>query len=123
MSYPNLPQPIQRLGELASNLWWSWHPEAEAVFQTFDPILWEETGHNPVKLLWALTPEQLERAVEQSGFLSRYRAVLEAFDAEMLAQESWFASVFPHLKGSLIAYFSAAGAGAGGGWLFLQPGS
>ena len=41
MSCPNLPEPIERLGELASNLWWSWHPEAEALFLGLDPVLWE----------------------------------------------------------------------------------
>ena len=44
MSCPNLPEPIQRLGELASNLWWSWHPQAEVLFQGLDPALWERIG-------------------------------------------------------------------------------
>jgi len=30
--FPYLPARICRLGELACNLWWSWHPEAKALF-------------------------------------------------------------------------------------------
>jgi glycogen phosphorylase len=107
MSCPNLPEPIQRLGELASNLWWSWHPQAEALFQALDPVLWERIGHNPVKLLWALAPEQLERVAADPVFLGRYHAVLNAFDAEMNAAEGWFTRQYPQLTGNLLAYFSA----------------
>jgi starch phosphorylase len=107
MSCPDLPEPIQRLGELASHLWWSWHPEAEALFQTLDPTLWDRTGHNPVKLLWALTPTQLEKAIADPAFLNRYHAVMSAFDAEMMPQQGWFARPYSQLTGSSIAYFSA----------------
>ncbi|HSF29484.1 MAG TPA: DUF3417 domain-containing protein [Candidatus Tectomicrobia bacterium] len=80
---PEPSKPIQRLGKLASNLWWSWHPQAEALFQALDAVLWERIGHNPVKLLWALAPEQLERVAADPEFLGRYHAVLNAFDAGM----------------------------------------
>src|SRR5918995_1208634 len=99
MSCPNLPEPIQRLGELASNHWWSWHPPAEAPFQLPDPVLWERIGHNPVKLLWALAPEQLERVAADPVFLGRYHAVLNAFDAEMNAAGGWFTRQYPPLTG------------------------
>jgi glycogen phosphorylase len=107
MSCPNLPEPIQRLGELASNLWWSWHPEAEVLFLGLDPVLWERIGHNPVKLLWALGPEQLDRVAADPVFLGRYHAVLTAFDAEMNTAEGWFTRQYPQLTGNLVGYFSA----------------
>ena len=50
LAMPSLPQRIQRLNDLARNLWWSWHPEAEALFDAIDPTLWAITQHNPVKL-------------------------------------------------------------------------
>jgi len=30
--FPYIPERIFRLGELACNLWWSWHPESRALF-------------------------------------------------------------------------------------------
>lgn len=49
---PNgIPASLSRLKELASNLWWSWTPEARRLFEYIDPTLWVLTHHNPVKLL------------------------------------------------------------------------
>ena len=42
-----LPARIGRLTELAYNLWWSWHPEARALFAAIDPTVWAMTAHNP----------------------------------------------------------------------------
>ena len=34
--FPKLPENISRLQELAYNLWWSWNPDAQALFTTLD---------------------------------------------------------------------------------------
>jgi len=31
--FSNLPQRLMGLGEIAENLWWSWHPDARMVFK------------------------------------------------------------------------------------------
>ncbi len=49
--FPIMPTRINRLYELAYNLWWSWHPEARALYSTLNPDLWEQVGHNPVRFL------------------------------------------------------------------------
>ena len=51
MNLTQVPERIGRLGELANNLWWSWHPQARNVFRTLDYQLWKLSGHNPVKEL------------------------------------------------------------------------
>ena len=54
---------------LASNLWWSWHPEVVNLFRDLDPIKWRKIDHNPIVLLAEMTPEQLaERAAEMVLF-------------------------------------------------------
>ena len=45
-----LPQNLNRLSEVAQNLWWSWTPEARRLFESIDPTVWFHTHHNPVKL-------------------------------------------------------------------------
>ncbi len=47
--FPIMPPRISRLYELAYNLWWSWHPEARALYRTLDSELWDRVGHNPVR--------------------------------------------------------------------------
>src|SRR5687768_2324728 len=50
---------------LASNLWWSWHPEVTSIFRDLDPILWRQLDHNPIALLKEFEPEKLAtRATE-----------------------------------------------------------
>ena len=60
--FPIMPARISRLYELAYNLWWSWHPEARALYEKLDPELWEEAGHNPVRFLSEVRPALLEQA-------------------------------------------------------------
>ncbi len=104
---PVLPKRLGRLYELAYNLWWSWSPAAQALFQHIDPILWEETTHNPVKLLQRVASVRLEKLVSDDGFLTEFDAALAAFDAYMNPASTWFSRTYPQYKDDGIAYFSA----------------
>ena len=64
---PNLPEPIDRLSELATNLYWSWEPQARALFRRLDAELWERSGYNPVAVLQDIPQERLEEAAGQQG--------------------------------------------------------
>ncbi len=106
--FPIMPARITRLYELAYNLWWSWHPEALALYKEIDPILWEEAGHNPVRFLTEIRSEQLERAVENEAYLRQYDSVLSDFDHYMQQRtETWFSRNYHELVHDTIAYFSA----------------
>jgi starch phosphorylase len=107
--FPIMPSRINRLYELAYNLWWSWHPEARALYSTLDPDLWEEVGHNPVRFLSEVQPERLEAAANQADYLERFDKILASFDAYMYPtlQETWFSKHYPALSDRVIAYFSA----------------
>jgi glucan phosphorylase len=45
-----LPPGIERLQELAYDLWWSWSPQAHRLFAWIDPEHWRRY-QNPVQLL------------------------------------------------------------------------
>ncbi|MHB9074806.1 MAG: DUF3417 domain-containing protein [Desulfobaccales bacterium] len=77
--FPNLPERLSGLGELAYNLWWSWHPAAWKLFQRLSPSIWTETDHNPVKLLKVLPQSLLAAAASDPVYLRRYDAVLAEF--------------------------------------------
>ena len=102
-----VPQRINRLDELANNLWWSWHDQARAVFQALDYPLWQLTGHNPVKLLHDIGRERLLAAANDSGFVNLYDSVMSAFDGDMSAKDTWFSTRYPEMATEPIAYFSA----------------
>jgi starch phosphorylase len=107
--FPIMPARISRLYELAYNLWWSWHPEARALYSTLDPQLWEEVGHNPVRFLSLVQPAYLEQAAENADYLQQYDSVIADFDHYMhpSAAETWFNSTYPEHAEHIIAYFSA----------------
>jgi glycogen phosphorylase len=113
--FPKLPPALDRLQELAYNLWWSWEYEAQALFAQLDPALWEATNHNPVKFLRNVHQERLNRAAADPEFLAAYQSVLAAFDDYMqpAGRDWWTRQAGEAAKQGdgwgkgVIAYFSA----------------
>ncbi len=105
--FPRLPEPVQQLEDLAYNLWWAWHPEAQSLFRELDESLWEETGHNPVKLLQRVDQARLDHVVHDPGYIAEYDAVMAAFEAYLQDTDTWFARTYPEHRTDTIAYFSA----------------
>ncbi len=105
--FPALPQPLTRLNELAYNLWWTWSPEAQALFHAIDPDLWESTIHNPVKLLHTVSGERLRHLATDAAFLAQMETVLATFDAYMHPASVWFDRAHAEHSSDIIAYFSA----------------
>lgn len=105
--FPNLPERISRLGELACNLWWSWHPEARALFYMLAGRGSEFKAQNPVLQLFEMDGSVLDAAAKDSRFLRRYDAVMARFDADVNSYQSWFYSKIRDPGMHSIAYFSA----------------
>ena len=104
--FPHLPERIAGLGELAYNLWWSWHPAARMLFKRLDRLAWKATGHNPVKLLKVLPQKFLDAAASDPEYLGHYDAVLTEFRREMQPQACWFRENVTATECFPIAYFS-----------------
>lgn len=105
--FPTLPKRISRLYDLAYNLWWSWTPEAQALYSDLDPQLWSDVKHNPVGLLANIEPAKLEAAAQDQAYLQRFDAILADFDAYMQRTDTWFQQTYPQHRTTPIAYFSA----------------
>src|SRR5689334_24957911 len=69
-----LPEPIAALGDLASNLRWSWHPPTRDLFQRIDADRWAKVRHDPVRLLSALSPQQLADLAGNHDFVAAVAA-------------------------------------------------
>jgi glycogen phosphorylase len=106
MSKPLIPQRLQRLPELAADLWWTWNTEAREVFRRLDYPLWRQTAHNPVLLLQQISQEMLNLAATDVRFLHIYDAAIAALDAARSAHDTWWQKRFPETTAP-IAYFSA----------------
>jgi starch phosphorylase len=112
---PSLPTKLERLRELAYNLWWCWNLEAIDLFRRLDRELWEESGHNPVLMLGTIGQERLEGAADDDGFLAHLERVYQQFDRYVKSQNTWYqkahgAPVLSLAEGPgepSIAYFSA----------------
>jgi starch phosphorylase len=111
-TYPTLPvfpDRIKRIGELASNLWWSWHPVARSVFRALDYSLWRVSAHNPVLMLRAIAPERLEEVARDPKYLTRYDEALAGLDQTHAVHATWWHHVAPDGTAAdrPIAYLSA----------------
>jgi glycogen phosphorylase len=104
--FPDLPAALVPLQELAKNLWWTWNPDAADLFRRLDRDLWNQTNHNPVKLLGVLSPAQLTEAATDAGYLAQLNRVYAHFQRD-LSEPTWFEKNHADLKSTCVAYFSA----------------
>jgi starch phosphorylase len=102
----SLPRRIQRLGELAYNLWWTWNPEAQRLFSRIDKELWENIYHNPVPFLRQVERARLNAAMNNRYYLDFYDRILRAYDQYLESADTWFSRTYPDLSSQQIAYFS-----------------
>jgi glycogen phosphorylase len=104
---PPLPDRLNRLEELAADLWWSWNRDARHVFRQLDYTLWRTTAHNPVRLLRLIPREKLEAAADDPEFVRLYQRAIAALDAARAARNTWWTGRSSRSSGQSIAYFSA----------------
>ncbi len=102
-----LPTRIERLSELAHNMWWSWHRSSRAVFTSLDYPLWSLSGHNPVMILQDILPSRLRQAAQDPSFLALYDRAIAELDSDVMRNNHWFARSHPDHNHRTIAYFSA----------------
>jgi len=105
--FPNLPPRLIGLGELAENLWWSWHPAARMLFKMLSRPVWKETRHNPDKLLKEVPQGALESAANDPEYLRHYDEVLSQFRKDMEEKVCTDLKHIPDTGRTPIAYFSA----------------
>ena len=71
----SMPAGLDKLQELANNIWWSWNFEAVNLFQEVSPELWESCGRNPIVMLEAVVYQRLEELAATPAFMKRLDAV------------------------------------------------
>src|SRR5436189_5639161 len=94
--FPQIPERIQRLEDLAYNLKWSWDYRARLLFKRLDPQLWKNTQHNPVKLMNEIAVELLVDAASDPDFLREYDVTVKNLD-RLSRGDRWFPHEFPEI--------------------------
>ena len=102
-----IPKRIERILELANNLWWSWDEDGRQVFRSLDYELWRASGHNPVKQLRDIDIAKLESAAKDPAFLELYDSVIVKFDTYLSSKKNWCGQSNQKNFDGQIAYFSA----------------
>jgi len=105
--FPALPDRIAGLGELAENLWWSWHPAARMLFKMLNRRRWKESIHNPDKMLREMPAELLVAASRDKEFLAHYDLLLSQFRQYMENKVCSLLREDCPRDSPVIAYFSA----------------
>ncbi|MDZ4774183.1 MAG: alpha-glucan family phosphorylase [Planctomycetota bacterium] len=77
----SFPEPLKGLERLARNLWWSWDPDAVALFRDLSPGKWAENHHNPITFLRDVFTKDVERFESDAAYVKRLNTVLARFDA------------------------------------------
>ena len=93
-----IPVELEKLSEIARNIWWAWTFEATELFRDLDPELWKECGQNPVLLLERMSYEKLEALTKDKVILRRMNEVYTKFRDYM--------DVKPDSQRPSVAYFS-----------------
>ena len=93
-----IPEELEKLSEIARNIWWAWNFEATELFRDLDPELWKECGQNPVLFLERMSYEKLEALAKDKVILRRMNEVYTKFRDYM--------DVKPDEQRPSIAYFS-----------------
>jgi starch phosphorylase len=103
---PRIPKRLERLEELANNLWYSWDRPTRSLFAKLNPALWDAVGHTPKAMLKRIDEQRLIDAAADAAFLDSLSRALAAFDAYH-AEPPFKANSGGFGPGDLVAYFCA----------------
>ncbi len=93
----HLPQNLNKLRELAYNLWWVWNSDAKNLFRQIDNKTWHQAQSNPVLLLNMLGYDRLLELSKDKVFMAQLDQIYDEFKEYMS---------IPHSDRPSVAYFS-----------------
>ncbi|MFZ4812641.1 MAG: DUF3417 domain-containing protein, partial [Ilumatobacteraceae bacterium] len=101
---PAVPAPLAALGDLATNLHWTWDRDTQHLFARLDPTAWEASGRDPLRLLATIEPARWDELAADPAIIDATHEAKSRLDAA-ISEPRWFQS----REGSplhLVAYFS-----------------
>ncbi len=93
-----LPANLDKLQEIAYNLWWVWNSEGKNIFRAIDNDAWHRAQSNPIMLLNTISYERMLELSNDAEFMKQLDKVYADFRAYMDAPRD--------KKKPSVAYFS-----------------
>ncbi|MDQ1441931.1 MAG: glycogen phosphorylase [Acidimicrobiaceae bacterium] len=100
----SLPPALAPLQEVATNMRWSWDERTRDLFRWLDPQQWEESRHDPVRMLGLVSRERLDEVASDPAFMGFLDEVQHDLSRYLKAPR-WFQNL-PKSSLRAIAYFS-----------------
>ncbi len=104
LSNQSVPLGSDKLSELALDLRWTWSHEADQLWNTIDPGVWEKTK-NPWLLLQVVSQGELSNLLQNKVVVAELQYLLES-RREYRENPGWFRQNYPEKTLNPIAYFS-----------------
>ena len=104
---PSIPEALDRLDELANDLFYSWDHGVRNLFSRIDRPLWQKVEHNPKLFLRRVAQERLDEAAQDRAFMAEYRRVLSSYDAYVEFEPVPEVTEILDPASNLVAYFCA----------------
>lgn len=101
---PQIPEALAPLETLAHNLRWSWDRRTRALFEWVDPTGWDNSAHDPVRLLGEVGRERLDELARDERFMRSMHEATADLDTYM-TEDRWFQQTGNSALRS-VAYFS-----------------
>jgi len=104
-SHVRVPPELEGLRRLAYNLYWSWHPQARALFARINGGVWARV-HSPIPVLTSMV--DWPALLDNSDFMVQAQRVIAEFDRYMAnGADHWFHRRHARDLQGPIAYFCA----------------
>jgi starch phosphorylase len=103
---PRVPERLNALREIASNLWWCWNHDAIDLFHRVDRDLWTQVNQNPCAMLGKVSQLRLEDLADDDSFLAHMDRVVAKLHAYMNSN-SWAERNPDACPDFCVAYMSA----------------
>ncbi|MGE0140313.1 MAG: alpha-glucan family phosphorylase, partial [Ilumatobacteraceae bacterium] len=101
---PAIPQTLEPLRELATNLHWTWDRDTKRLFDSLDHEAWEASGHDPIRLLASVDSARWAELASDQAIVDATREAKARLD-EAMHGPRWFQGR-PESPLHLVAYFS-----------------
>src|SRR5208283_791375 len=95
---------VDALAEIALDMRWSWNPDADEIWQRFDPVLWDLT-HSPWVVLQTVSRDQFQQVLADASFRKKIDDLVKA-KREAVEAPAWFQQKRSEAPLSCVAYFS-----------------
>ncbi len=103
---PKLPEKLQKLNELAQNIWSTWDSDAYRLFSRINPKLFRKYNHNPIKLLEKVPQSRWEELENDKGFIHEMESVYKMFISYLTFKSDESQKENRLTPQDVIAYFS-----------------